>query len=168
MYSRVSRSMLRKQLLTERPVAPNPQPEELDIAALATVFMTSEAADHPIENVFDTRRGPGGSRWIAAALGEQVILLAFDTAQTIHRVTVEIEEQEVNRTQELDLSVSCDGEQTYQELRRQEYTFSPPGTTFEREDWAVTAEPITHLQLRIKPDKGDKPCRATLTTLAIQ
>src|SRR5215510_12281201 len=65
MYSRVSRSMLRKQLLTERPVAPNPQPEELDIAALATVFMTSEAADHPIENVFDTQRLPPGPRRVS-------------------------------------------------------------------------------------------------------
>src|SRR5215510_14487113 len=130
--------------------------------------MTSEAADHPIQHVFNTRRGSGGTRWIAAALGEQVILLAFDTAQTLHRVTVEIEEPEVSRTQELDLSVSCDGGQTYRELRRQEYTFSPPDTTFEREDWALTAEGVTHLRLRIKPDKGGKPCLATLTTLVVQ
>jgi hypothetical protein len=160
--------MLRKHLLTERPATPNPRSGELDIAALATVFVTSEAADHPIDYVFDAQRGPGGSRWIAAAPGEQVILLAFDTAQTLHRVTLEIEERDVSRTQELALSVSCDGGQTYRELRRQEYTFSPPGTTFEREDWAITAERITHLQVRIKPDKGDKPCQATLTSLVVQ
>jgi len=105
---------------------------------------------------------------VAAEPGEQVLILAFDATQTIRRVSLEVEELKVSRTQELELSVSSDGGQTYRELRRQEYTFSPPGTTFEREDWAVTAEGITHLQLRIKPDKGGKPCRATLTSLAIQ
>ncbi len=160
--------MLRKHILAERPTAPASPREEKDIAALATVLVTSEAADHPIDNVFDTQRGPGGSRWVAAAPGEQVLILAFDAAQTIRQVSLEIEELEVSRTQELELSVSADDGQTYRELHRQEYTFSPPGTTFEREDWAVTAEGITHLQLRIKPDKGGKPCRATLTSLAIQ
>jgi hypothetical protein len=105
---------------------------------------------------------------VAAEPGEQVLILAFDTAQTIHRVILEVEEREVSRTQELELSISSDGGQTYRELRRQEYTFSPPGTSFEREDWAITAEGITHLRLRIKPDKGSKPCRATLTSLAVQ
>jgi hypothetical protein len=160
--------MLRKHILAERPTAPVLPLEEKDIAALATVFVTSETTDYPIDHAFDTRRGPGGTRWVAAASGEQMLILAFDTAQTIRRVSLEIEELEVSRTQELELSVSSDGGQTYRELRRQEYTFSPPGTTFEREDWAVTAEGITHLQLRIKPDKGGKPYRATLTSLAVQ
>jgi hypothetical protein len=159
--------MLRKHILIECPTAQASPLEEKDIAALATVLVTSETVDHPIDHVFDTRRGPGGSRWVAAEPGEQVLILAFDVAQTIRRVSLEVEELEVSRTQELALSVSADGGQTYRELRRQEYTFSPPGTTFEREDWAVTAEGITHLQLRIKPDKGGRPCRATLTSLAI-
>ncbi len=160
--------MLRKHILTERPTAPASPREEKDIAALATVLVTSEAADHPIDNMFDTQRGPGGSRWVAAAPGEQVLILAFDAAQTIRQVSLEIEELEFSRTQELELSVSADNGQTYRELRRQEYTFSPPGTTFECEDWVVVAEGITHLQLRIKPDKGGKLCRATLTSLAVQ
>ena len=46
----------------------------------------------------------------------------------------------MSRTQVLHVSVSRDGGQTYQELRRQEYTFSPPGTTFEREEWTVTVD----------------------------
>ncbi len=160
--------MLRKHILTERPTAPASPREEKDIAVLATVLVTSETADHPIDYVFDTRCGPGGSRWVAAAPGEQILILAFDTAQTIRRVSLEIEELEFSRTQELELSVSANDGQTYRELRRQEYTFSPPGTTFEREDWVVAVEGITHLQLRIKPDKGGKLCRATLTSLAVQ
>jgi hypothetical protein len=140
----------------------------MDIVATATVQVTSEDHAHPIDNVFDNRRGPGGSRWVAEEPGEQTLILAFDTPQIIHQTIVEVEEPEVSRTQELRLSVSHDGGQTYRELRRQEYNFSPPGTTFEREDWAVLAEGVTHLQLWMKPDKGGKPCRATLTSLVLK
>ena len=33
--------------------------QEKDIAALATVWITSEAVDYPIDNAFDRHRGPG-------------------------------------------------------------------------------------------------------------
>jgi hypothetical protein len=85
----------------------------------------------------------------------------------MHQTIVEVEELEVSRTQELRLSVLHDGGRSYRELR-QEYNFSPPGTTFEREDWTVLAEGVTHLQLWMKPDKGGKPCRATLTALVLK
>lgn len=159
--------MLRKHKLTERPTVPT-RSGEMDIAAVATVWITSEAEDHPIDNVFDTSRGPGGSCWVSGETGEQALILAFDTPQTIRTIRLEAEEPHVSRTQELHLSISQDSGQTYQELLRQEYNFSPPGTTFEREEWSVTAEGITHLQLIIKPDKSGRPCRATLTSLAIQ
>ena len=66
------------------------------------------------------------------------------------------------------MAISRDEGHTYQELLRQEYTFSPPGTTFEREEWSITAEGVTHLQLVITPDKGGKPCQAMLTALALR
>jgi hypothetical protein len=160
--------MLRKHLLKDRPVAPAPRPGEKDIAAIATVFVTSEAADHPIDHAFDHHRGPGGSRWLAAEPGEQIVRLAFDTPQSIHQITVEVEEPEVSRTQELQLAISSDDGRTYREVLRQEYTFSPSGTAFEREEWTIAAEGVTHVQLVIKPDKGHTPCHATLTTLACQ
>jgi hypothetical protein len=160
--------MLRKHLLTEQSIASDPRSGEKAIAAIATVLVTSEAADHPIDCAFDHQRGPGGSRWVAAVPGEQRLILAFDTPQIIRTISLEIEELEVSRTHVLHVSVSCDGGQSYQELRRQEYTFSPPGTTFEREEWAVTVEGVTHLQLVIIPDKGGHPCRATLTSLVVQ
>jgi hypothetical protein len=160
--------MLRKHLLSPRPLLPIARQAEKDIAALATIWVTSESADHPIDHAFDPQQGPGGTHWVAAQPGDQVLLLAFDTAQTIRRVSIEIEEEEVSRTQELELAVSCDGGQTYQTLRRQDYTFSPPGTTFEREDWALRVEGVTHLYVRITPDKGGRPCRATLTSLTLQ
>lgn len=157
--------MLRKHIVKDLPSLSVPEPGEMDITATVTVQVTSEDPAHPIENVFDHQRGPGGSRWVAANPGEQTLILAFDTPQTIHQIVVEVEEPDVSRTQELRLSASHDGGQTYRELRRQEYNFSPPGTTFEREDWAVMVEGVTHLHLWMKPDKGGKPCRATLTAL---
>jgi hypothetical protein len=161
--------MLRKQILTTtHPITAVRRAAEKDIAAVATVLVTSEDPDHPIDYVFDSQRGPGGSRWIAEQSGEQTLILAFDTPQTIRRVLVEIEEPDISRTQEMDVSISDDGGQTYRELVRQEYNFSPPGTTLEHEEWPIKADGVSHLRLRIKPDKGGKACRATLTTLALE
>jgi hypothetical protein len=159
--------MLRKQIIRAPASAPAPTPGEIDIAAVATVLVTSEDAEHPVDHAFDGNGGPGGSRWVAGEPGEQTVILAFDAPQAIRRVVLEVEEPEVARTQELQLSVSVDGGQTYRELVRQEYNFSPPGTTFEREDWAVDADGLTHLRLWIKPDKGGKPCRASITSLVL-
>jgi hypothetical protein len=159
--------MLRKQIIRPSPATSNHKAGEIDIAAVATVLVTSEDAEHPIDHAFDDRRGQGGSRWVAGDLGDQTVVLAFDAPQAIRRVALEVEEPEVARTQELQSAISCDGGRTYRELVRQEYNFSPPGTTFEREDWAVNAEGVTHLRLVIEPDKGGKPCRATITSLAL-
>jgi hypothetical protein len=159
---------MRKQILKSDPATSLPVPGELDVAALATVAVTSEAADHPVENAFDHRRGPGGSRWVAATPGEQTLILAFDAPQNIRQVSLEVEENHDSRTQELQLAVSYDGGNTYRELLRQEFNFSPSGTTFEREEWTVAAEKVTHLRLCIKPDKGGRHCRASLTTLSLR
>jgi hypothetical protein len=160
--------MLRKQILTTHQTMSGRGAAEKDIAAVATVLVSSEDPRHPIDHAFDGRRGPGASRWIAAESGEQTLILAFDTPQTIRKIRVEVEEPEISRTQEMAISISQDGGQTYRELLRQEYNFSPPGTTFEHEEWSIKSDAISHLQLRIKPDKGGKVGRATLTTLALE
>ena len=159
--------MLRKKIIDSPASSPISIPGRIDVAALATVLVTSESAQHPIDHAFDDRAGPGGTRWVAGEVGEQAVILAFDTPQTIRRVLLEVEETGVARTQELQLAGSSDGGQTYREILRQEYNFSPPGTTFEREDWAVSAGGVTHLRFLIKPDKGGNPCRATITMLAL-
>jgi hypothetical protein len=160
--------MLRKQVIRAPASSPDPTPGEIDIASVATVQVTSEAPAHPMDHTFDGSRGPGATRWMAGEPGEQTLVLAFDAPQAIHRVALEVEEPEVARTQELHLAVSTDGGRTYREVLRQEYTFSPPGTTYEREDWAVQAEGVTNLRLVIKPDKGGTPCRATITSLILR
>jgi hypothetical protein len=160
---------MRKQILSNEPrLATPPSRGELDVAGIATALVSSEAAGHPIENAFDAQRGPGGSRWVAGCDGEQTLILEFDTPQTLRQVALEVEETEVSRTQELQLSVSADGGKTYREIVRQEFNFSPSGTTFEREEWTTNAEATTHLRLQIKPDKGDRPCRASVTSLVLR
>src|SRR5262245_18000165 len=159
--------MLRKQIVPKVSRKPAPLEGEIPIADVATVQVTSEEADHPIDNAFDPSRGPGASRWVAGAPGEQSVTLLFDHPQTIRRIGVEVEGLAVSRTQELAVSVSADGGRTYRELVRQEFNFSPPGTSFERELWSVSADVVTHLRLEIKPDKGGRSGRATLTSLAV-
>lgn len=118
---------------------------EIPVLAVATITVTSEADGHPITCVFDEERGPGASQWIAAEPGDQKLVIAFHQPQTIRQITMEIEEREVNRTQEVQLALSDDGGKTYRELLRQEFNFSPEGTTWECEDWAVEEVNVTHL-----------------------
>ena len=159
--------MLRKLIIKRELATPDFPTGEIDIAEVATVLVTSEAPDHPLDLAFDLDRGRRGARWIAGEPGEQTVTLAFVAPQTINQILLEVEEPEFARTQELHLSLSCDGGRTYRELLRQEYDFSPAGTTFGREKWTVSAQGVTHLRL-VKPDKGDKPSRATLTSLVLR
>jgi hypothetical protein len=142
--------------------------QQIPVASVATVLVSSEDAHHPIDHAFDQHTGPGGTRWVAGKAGEQTVILAFDTPQAIRHVILEVEERQVSRTQELQLSVSNDGGKSYRELRRQEFNFSPDGAAFEREEWATSEANVTHLRITIKPDKGGKDCRATLTSLALR
>ena len=160
--------MLRKLILSDRPGARAPRADVKDIPALATVIVTSEAPEHPVDHLFDASGGPGGTRWIAGADGEQTLVLAFDAPQSIRAIGIEVEEPSATRTNVLTISLSEDGGRTYQERIRQEFNFSQPGTTFEREEWSVPAERVTHLRVVIQPDKGHAPHRATLTSLTVR
>ena len=160
--------MLRKQILSDPSAAGVRRADVKDIPALATVLVTSEAPGHPVDHLFDASGGPGGTRWMAEADGEQTLVLAFDAPQTIRAIGNEAEEPSATRTNVLTISLSGDGGRTYQERIRQEFNFSQPGTTFEREEWAVPAERITHVRVVIRPDKGHAPHRATLTSLTVR
>jgi hypothetical protein len=162
---------VRKQIIPAPGAGESPgtsRPGRLDIPKLATVLLTSESADHPVDHLFDGRDGAGGTRWVAAEPGEQTLILAFDAPLTIREVSIETEERHASRTQVLVLSLSRDGGHAYREVLRQEFTFSPPSTTFQREQWSAPAEGVTHLRLVIQPDKGHAAHRATLTSLAIR
>jgi hypothetical protein len=50
---------------------------------------------------------------------------------------------------------------------RQQYNFSPPATTSEREDYPVDLDGVTTLELTIVPDISGGPARASLAQLRL-
>src|SRR5512136_3095442 len=117
--------------------APSTGQQWLDVARLAQVEITSEDADHPFESALLADTGPG---WRAGGPGEQTIRLLFDAPMRINRIRLVFDEQQVARAQEFVLRWLPEGEQSYRELWRQGYNFSPPGTTQEVEDYTVNLD----------------------------
>jgi len=66
--------MLRKRVITKPSQAPILIEGSIPIADVAVVEVTSEQPHHPIDHAFDSSRGPGGTRWIADALGTQFVV----------------------------------------------------------------------------------------------
>jgi hypothetical protein len=78
----------------------------------------------------------------------------------------EVEETERERTQEVRVEASTDGGQTYRQVLVQEYTFSPHGATFQREDLRLDLRGVDRLRLTVVPNKRGTGT-ATLTTLRL-
>jgi len=130
----------------------------LKLEDLAQVEVTSEEPDHPIESALI----PGAaSGWRAALSGEQVIRLVFEEPQRISRIWLRFIENEVERTQQFALRWSSDGS-SFQEIVRQEWNFSPTGSTHQIEDFRVSLSGVASLELSIIPDKGGREARASL------
>lgn len=126
----------------------------LDLGEPCQAEITSEDAARPIESAL--LDGAGGG-WRASGPGRQLIRLLFDEPQTVRRVRLEFDEGEQERTQEFALRWSADGGRSYREVVRQQYTFSPPVTTSEAEDYRVELEGATILELEIVPHiSGDE------------
>jgi hypothetical protein len=136
----------------------------LDLEKLAQVEIGSEDPSHPIESALQP---DGGSGWRAAEAGQQVIRLLFDQPLRIKRIHLLVNEQELARTQEFVLRWSQDHGQTYREIARQQYNFSPPDTTSEQEDYTVELSGVTTLELDIIPDISGSGARASLTRLRL-
>jgi hypothetical protein len=136
----------------------------LNIELVAEVEVTSEDAAHPIEAGLLPEREPG---WQAAESGPQTVRLLFDPPQRIRRVHLEFHEDELQRTQQFVLRWSSNGGESYREIVRQQFNFSPPGTTREREDYAVDLDEMTTLELTIVPDIGGGEARASLAQLRL-
>jgi hypothetical protein len=83
----------------------------------------------------------------------------------VARLVYEVEEATRERTQEIRVEVSEDGGRTYRQILVQEYTFSPGGATYQREDQRFT-HGVTHLRLTIVPNKNGHGT-ATLTALRL-
>jgi hypothetical protein len=128
------------------------------------VEVTSEDENFPVESAFVA----GDSRgWSAAAPGSQTIRLIFDQPQRLKCISLVFEENETARTQEFVLQWSPDGGLTLKEIVRQQWTFSPPESTREVEEYQVELSGVTVLELVIKPNIGGGLARASLKNLRL-
>jgi hypothetical protein len=71
------------------------------------------------------------------------------------------------RTQEYVLRWSADGGQSFRDIVRQQWNFSPPGTISEIEDHHVELSGVTVLELNIVPDLSGGTSPASLTQLLL-
>jgi hypothetical protein len=136
----------------------------IDLQRLAQVELTSEDAAHPIEAALIHSFGSG---WRAAQAGEQTIRFLFDDSQRIRRIQLLFIEDSQARTQEFVLRWSPDAGQSYREIVRQQYNFSPPGMVREFEDYTVDLVGVTALELKIVPDISGGDARASVAQLRI-
>jgi hypothetical protein len=136
----------------------------LDLELLAQVEVTSEDSDYPIESALIPGTGAG---WQAGQPGEQTIRLLFDEPLRVRRIHLVFHEDERERTQEFVLRWSPDGGQSYREILRQQYNFSPPGAPREVEDFEVNLDGVTALEMKIVPDISGGSAVASLRQLSI-
>jgi hypothetical protein len=156
---------MRKRIINQEPLNLAPVDHGwLDLQSLAQVELTSEDASNPIEAALVPGAGLG---WRAAQAGEQTICLLFDELQRVRRIQLLFHEDQHARTQEFMLRWSPDGGQSYREIVRQQYNFSPPGATREFEDYAVDLAGVTILELRIVPDISGGDAQASVAQLRI-
>ena len=156
---------MRKRQITSTLQSSRPSDEAwLDLEHAALIEVTSEEEGYPIESalVGDDKRG-----WRAASKGRQTIRLIFDHPQRFKRIWLVFEESENRRTQEFVLRTSQDQGNSYREIVRQQWNFSPPDSIREIEDYAVDLYEVTQLELIIVPDKSGSDARASLANLRL-
>ena len=136
----------------------------LDVERAAMVEITSEDKDYPVESAFASGEAQG---WRAAEAGTQTIRLVFDQPQSLKRISVVFEEKEIGRTQEFVLRWSADGGNSFREIVRQQWNFSPPETNREVEEYQVELASVTVLELNIVPNVSGGSARASLKSLRV-
>ena len=127
----------------------SPDQDWLNMEEVAEVEVTSEDAAHPIESALLPGRASG---WRAAGPGQQTIRLLFNHPQRLRRIWMNFVEPAAERTQEYVVRWSPDSGQSFREIVRQQWNFSPQGTTSETEDYHVELPAVTVLELSIIPD----------------
>ncbi len=139
----------------------------LDLEKIARVEVSSEDELFPVEHALVQRVSTG---WRASVPGPQVIRLLFDEAVAVRRIQVHVVERAAERSQEFAIFAGH-GVGEMREVVRQQFTFSPGGSTEEVEDYRVSLEGVRVLELRIDPDRvhdaGRSVNYATLVALRV-
>ena len=156
---------MRKRIIEPAPVArASEEVTWLNLQGLADVEVTSEDAGHPVEAALL----PGGATgWRAANSGRQTIRLLFDKPQRLRRIRLEFLEPDIERTQQYVLNWSPDGGQSFREIVRQQWNFSPRGATSEIEEHHVDLPAVTVLELSIVPDTSGGNAIASLQQMRL-
>ncbi len=156
---------MRKRLITPIPQdAPSLSEGWLDLDSAASVEVTSEEKEYPVEAALVSGETRG---WRAADSGTQTIRLIFDEPQRLRRISLVFEENEMNRTQEFVLRWSGDGGRSFREIVRQQWNFSPPDTIREVEEYQVELSDVRVLELVIVPNNSGGAARASLKSLRL-
>ena len=130
----------------------------------AKVEISSEDSAYPIEGALVGLQGRG---WRASVPGKQTIRITFDRPRHISRLGIEFEEDEVERSQEFAISWCTAPGAPWREAVRQQWNFSPGGSTVEAEEYAVNLDGVARLQLEIDPDRGRNTALASLKRLHV-
>jgi hypothetical protein len=157
--------IMQKRIITPvQQTITDPNQKWLTIDEIAEVEITSEDAAHPIEWAFQPDHTEG---WRADGPGEQLIRLLFMQPQALQRVELTFNEPHLGRTQEIVLRWSADGGESFHEIVRQQWNFSPEGSTSETEDIFVDLPAVTLLELSIIPEISGGAAIASLSRFRI-
>lgn len=144
---------MRKSIVSPLPVAATPIRDNWrDLERIARVEITSEDAMFPIEHALGKTLSTG---WRAAGTGPQVIRLHFDEPLTIRRIELHFIDKTSERSQEF--AIFAGSGTNLHEVVRQQFTFSPTGSTEEIEDYTVSLDGVTVMELKIDPDRSHDP-----------
>src|SRR6266567_5787859 len=156
---------MRKRLITPSPQdAPSHDQGWLDLDRAGMVEVTSEEKEHPVETALVAGEMQG---WRAGVSGAQTVRLIFDEPQRLTRISLVFEETDIQRTQEFVLRWSGDGGRSFIEIVRQQWTFSPPKTIREVEEYRIELSDVMALELVIVPDISRGPAHASLKRLRL-
>jgi hypothetical protein len=136
----------------------------LDLEQAARVEVSSEAEGYPVEGAL-LKDVQGG--WRANEPGIQTIRLLFNQPQTIRIIRLVFKEKEFARTQEFVLRWLPRGAQAWKDVVRQQWTFSPPVTETECEEYKLDLPSAAGLELSIRPDISGGEAQALLESLRL-
>ena len=144
------RRKMRKDRISAPTMKSKPAPGQqwLDLARIASVEFTSEDPAFPVDSCFSEE----GSGWRSAEPGPQTIRLLFDRPGPVRRIQLEFVETETERAQEFTLGWAAERSGPFREMVRQQWNFSPQGSTREGEDYQVNLDGVAALELVIKPN----------------
>ena len=144
---------MRKSIVSPSAVAQTPISDLWrDLERIARVEISSEDAAFPIEQALGKKDTTG---WRAATTGPQLIRMHFDEPLNIKRLRLHFVDKTAERSQEFAVYAGAASE--LKEVVRQQWSFSPHGSTEEIEDYTVNLSGISTLELRIDPDRSHDP-----------